>query len=119
MPAKSKVSPDKVASILRLVSPDRAFHFYRGLGVPLNTSATSLAEFVEMVNNVELASLAFHLERQDFERWVSMLGDEELSKRLASVRTAGLQGDALRSRLYSTAKGRLDQLVQLNLRTPR
>jgi len=116
MPAKSTISSQKVAAILRQVPPDHAFHFYRAVGVPLNNSAKSLDEFVDLIKRVEVASLAFHLERQDFEKWVSMLGDEELSRRLANVRTAGLEGEDLRSRLYSTAKSRLDQLQQLNLR---
>jgi len=43
-----------------------------------------------------------------------MLGDDELSKRLAGVRGAGLQDEALRTRLYSTTKTRLNQLTQLS-----
>jgi len=80
----------------------------------LNVSASSLKEFLQRISTVEPVSLAFHSNRKDFESWVSMLGDDELSKKLAGVRGARLRDEPLRTRLYSTTKNRLDQLTQLS-----
>ena len=76
-------------------------------------SARSLKEFVERIATVEPASLAFHSERRDFESWISMLGDGELSKKLAGLRAARLRDESLRMRLYDTTRSRLEQLSEL------
>ena len=113
MPGTPRSSSERASSILREVPPEKAFYFYRGVGIPLNVSARSLKEFLERIATVEPASLAFHSDRKDFESWVSMLGDVELSKKLAGVRTARLRDEPLRTRLYNTTKNRLEQLSQL------
>ena len=114
MPGASRVSTERASTILREVPPEKAFYFYREVGRPLNVSASSLKEFLQRISIVEPVSLAFHSDRKDFEGWVSMLGDDELSKKLAGVRGARLQDEPLRMRLYSTTKTRLDQLTQLS-----
>jgi len=114
MPGASRVSTERASTILREVPPEKAFYFYREVGRPLNVSASSLKEFLQRISTVEPVSLAFHSDRKDFEGWVSMLGDDELSKKLAGVRGARLQDEPLRMRLYSTIKTRLDQLTQLS-----
>ena len=114
MPGVSRVSSERASTILREVLPEKAFYFYRAVGSPLNVSASSLKEFLQRISTVEPVSLAFHSDRKDFESWVSMLGDDELSKRLAGVRGARLRDESLRTRLYSTTKTRLDQLTQLS-----
>ena len=113
MPATSRLSPEQASSILREVPPEKAFFFYRAVGSPLYVSARSLKEFVERIATVEPASLAFHSERRDFESWISMLGDGELSKKLAGLRTARLRDESLRMRLYDTTRSRLEQLSEL------
>ena len=114
MPAAPRVSSERASSILREVPPEKAFYFYRAVGSPLNVSASSLKEFLQRISIVEPVSLAFHSDRKDFESWVSMLGDDELSKRLAGVRGIRLQDEPLRKRLCNTTKTRLDQLSQLS-----
>ena len=119
MPSTTSITSEQAAAILREVPAERSFHFYRGIDAPLNVSARSLNEFLERVKTVEPASLAFHSERQDFERWVAMLGDNELSKRLKAVRASRLHGEALRTRLYSATKSRVDQLARLSMKKHR
>jgi len=114
MSGVSRVSSERASTILREVPPEKAFYFYRAIGSPLNVSASSLREFLQRLSTVEPVSLTFHSDRKDFESWVSMLGDDELSKKLAGVRGARLRDESLRTRLYSTTKTRLDQLTQLS-----
>lgn len=119
MPVTKAISAEKAAGILREVQPNEGFHFYRAIDSPLNSSARSLKDFLGHVKTVEAQSLDFHTGRQDFERWVAMLGDQALVEKLSAIRVAGIQGDKLRSRLYMTVKARTDQLTKLSRKVSR
>jgi hypothetical protein len=119
MPSALGLSSEQALTILREVPPERAFYFYRAIDDPLNISARSLKEFLEQIRTVEPASLAFHSERKDFESWISMLGDDDLAKKLAGVRSSKLRNETLRTRLYNTTKNRVDQLSRLDMSIPR
>jgi hypothetical protein len=119
MSGAQRTKSEKAAAILREVQPNEAFYFYRGMNSPLNISARSLQDFLEKVNTVDAESLRFHMQRQDFEKWVSMLGDGDLAGKIGVIRKSNLQGEQLRSRLNSAGKGRLDQLNRLAMKIPR
>lgn len=119
MSSTTKLNSEKAASILNEVPQERAFYFYSGIDRPLAVTAKSLTEFCERIKTVEPASLDFHTGRRDFERWVSMLGDNVLSKRLGEVRNSRAQGEPLRSKLYSTTRSRVDQLQRVSMKIPR
>jgi uncharacterized protein DUF5752 len=110
MPNATGMNSERASNILREVPPEKAFYFFRGIDNPLNVSARSLKEFLERITTVEPASLAFHSERRDFESWVSMLGDDDLAKKLGGVRGSQLRDEPLRTRLYNTTKNRMEQL---------
>lgn len=119
MPKRPRVAPEKAREILRELSPSQAFYFYEGIGAPSGTTARSLGEFVERVSTVSSASLQFHMSNQDFERWITMLGDGDLTAKLASIRASRVTGDELRPRLLVTVKNRVDQLNRARARQPR
>lgn len=71
--------------------PGREFHFYQDVGVPANKSASTLKEFRECLKAVDSKSIAFHLDRGDFEKWVSeMLKDEALAATIKGIREQNL-----------------------------
>ena len=119
MSSTTKLSTEQAAAILRELPQDKAFYFYRAVDSPLNVSARSLKEFVERIKTVEANSLSFHTQRGDFENWISMLGDADLSRRVGAVRTSKLSGEALRTKMHGTTKSRVDQLSRLAMRIPR
>ena len=98
---------------------DKAFYFYTGIDKPLSVSARSLSEFSERLKTVDPSSIAFHTGREDFERWVLMLGDDLLAKRLGDVRKSSAQGEVLRTKLYNSTKNRVDQLRRASMKIPR
>ena len=49
------------------VSTGMEFYFYIALGQPTSFSARSLIDFYEVVKQVDVSSLEFHLYRGDFE----------------------------------------------------
>ncbi|MCD1293569.1 alpha-amlyase [Methanocella sp. CWC-04] len=71
----------KTAMILRSVSPDKAFNFWNSQNYT-GFSAYSLDDLAEMLNHVPEDSVEYHIQRNDFSRWIGeALGD----KKLASV----------------------------------
>jgi hypothetical protein len=113
------MGPKQASAILRELPPGEAFYFYRAIDNPLNVSASSLKEFLERIATVESASLTFHSERKDFESWVSMLGDEDLVRKLAGMRGSGLRDETLRTKLYRTTRNRVEQLSQVQAESRR
>ena len=103
---------DKALSlkILSKVPSEKAFHFYTGMHQYTHTIAHSLSEFVERLQKIDPKSVEFHVPRKDFEQWAESLGDSELAKRLASIRNMHVHGEDLRTRIYETAKHRVEEL---------
>ena len=96
--------------ILSPASQERSFYFYVEEGRPLDAVARNLKEFGEILKTVDMRSIEFHLARGDFEKWVYMLGDVELSKSLVKLRNSGLKGEKLRSELVRVVQTRVRQL---------
>lgn len=75
------------------------FYFYVDAETYTGYSAHTIDEFVEAVNNVPLQSLEFHIQRQDFENWLSFIGHPKLAQQVQSVREARKTGDKLKQSL--------------------
>lgn len=91
------------AGIFKIVPREKAFYFFTSIGNYTGVSASSLKEFVEKINEVNVKSLEFHLYRGDFEKWVTeVLQDEELSEELRKLQKLNLNGEPLRNQLYKT-----------------
>lgn len=105
------VMPENDA-ILKPVPKEKAFYFYNDLGNYTGKSAASLKEFAEKIQDVDARSLAFHLQRRDFENWITeVLKDEMLAKQIRdNLRATNSKGEDLRKRLYSIVTSRLEQL---------
>jgi hypothetical protein len=101
------------AHILRELPREQAFYFHREVEVPTGTSAFSLTGFIDSVKTIELVSLDFHMGRGDFEKWVTMLGDETLSQQIANLRLGNLKGENMRKRMLQITRLRLGYLRNL------
>jgi hypothetical protein len=79
--------------------------------------ATSLEDFVDMLRTVDLKSVEFHMERQDFEKWVRIVfGDEELAQ-IIHLRSIFV-GENLRKELIAAITGHLDELKKMPTMAP-
>jgi hypothetical protein len=88
------------------------FYFCVDIGDYTGLSAASYEDFLASIKKVEAKSLNFHLERGDFEKWVSdILKDEELAKEIGELRSQKLRGRALRNRLHSIVSKRHKELA--------
>jgi hypothetical protein len=101
-----------ISRILKPVSREKAFYFFTSIGNYTGVSASSLKEFVDKINEVNIKSLEFHLGRGDFEKWIAeVLQDEELALEVKKLQKFNLMGDALRSQLCVAVSKRLKQLM--------
>ena len=105
-------SGSEAAGTSRTASQDHTFYFYKGLGQPLHTTAGNLAEFVEVMQGLDLDSIQFHLERGDFERWFKMLGEESLANQAGGLRGKDISSQELRTELSLMVGSRIDQQQQ-------
>ncbi|MBS7621717.1 hypothetical protein KEJ32_06375 [Candidatus Bathyarchaeota archaeon] len=100
---------------LKTVPREKAFYFFTSIGNYTGESASSLKEFMEKINEVNLKSLEFHLYRGDFEKWINeVLEDAVLAEEVRKLRTANLTGESLRNQLYMTVARELKHLTNLN-----
>lgn len=107
---------DEAERLLVRLPPENVFLFYKGVGVSVGKSASSLPEFAQTIRDLEEESIEFHLDRGDFEKWITFIGDHSLSSRVSEIKNLGLRGPNLRDRLYSTIKSRVDELEKAGSR---
>jgi hydroxymethylpyrimidine pyrophosphatase-like HAD family hydrolase len=92
----------------------KRFYFHDGRGCYLNRTAASLWEFSEVLRDLPLDSLQYHMERGDFEKWLSdVLYDEELAGQVRKIRHRSVQGDALRAAMVEAVSNRYEELDSL------
>jgi hypothetical protein len=103
------------SSVFATLPEDKAFTFYLGLDQPAGVSARSIKEFYDIVGNVAVGSLEFHLEREDFEKWFeSTVEDDVFASELASLRQDGFKGEALRKQILLRLQARFgEELLRL------
>jgi len=106
------MSTDYASKILRTVPREKAFYFFTSVGNYTGTSAASLKEFAERINEVNVKSLEFHLQRGDFEKWVEeVLQDKDLSLEIRRLQKFNLAGDALRNQVNMVVSRRFKRLT--------
>jgi hypothetical protein len=82
---------------------DSGFHFYEGLGRPLNEIALSLREFKSKISRITLNSIEFHQNRGDFAKWTkNSLRDPELAESIQKIEETG---EELRKALLRSLDG--------------
>jgi hypothetical protein len=107
-----KANISKTLSSARAVPTHEAFHFYRGLGDPTGEVATSLGDFFEKLRTIDVRSIEFHFQRQDFEKWIKdVVHDDELCSQISGI-SKKAHGEELREQIMKVVKGRLEELAR-------
>jgi alpha-amylase len=100
--------------ILRNLTGAKGFTFFYEFATPTPWTVYSLTEFLAAVKAVDISSVQFHTERDDFERWIrEVIGDVVLADKLAAVAGQGLVGEALRRQIVRLIRNRIRQLEAL------
>jgi len=106
------MSAGSSSNMLRNASREKAFYFFTSVGNYTGMSAASLKEFMERVNDVNIKSLEFHLQRGDFEKWVEeVLQDKDLAWDIKRLQRFNLTGNALRNQLSMVVSRRYKRLA--------
>jgi len=119
MPEKSKQNKKRIRQsvrvegkavrTLRTLSNEEAFYFYETIGKPTGQSARSLNEFLDKIKSVNLESLVFHLQRNDFKNWIAnTLEDPKLAQKIQMLPTE--HKGQLRTKICTTVEARLKEL---------
>lgn len=108
-----EIDREKAAEILAYAPMEKSFHFYVDAGKPLNIYATSLQDFCDKVQKIDIGSVEFHTNHRDFEEWVSGLGDTELARKMLIIKQSESVGEELRETLYEIVKNRCEELAKI------
>lgn len=100
----------KTERLLEDVPTEKAFYFYTDIGCYTGKSASSLPSFAKALEEIEIASIEFHVGRGDFENWIRSLGDDALAKQVSDLGTKGLKGDDLRAALRKAVDRKLQSM---------
>jgi len=99
-----------VSEILRTVPPDQSFLFFEDIGKYTGRLAANLSEFCENIKTIDIASVTFHFERGDYEKWIrETLHDTELARKLKRIKKSN-SGEELRNKILQAARKRLNEL---------
>lgn len=99
----------KAVSMLRTVRDQEAFYFYEAIGKPTGEVARNLSDLLDKVKSVNTESLAFHLQRSDFQNWVQkILGDAKLAEKLGGIHVSN--GDEIRTSICNAVENRIKEL---------
>jgi DNA-binding transcriptional ArsR family regulator len=108
-----EISKEKASEILAYLPLEKSFHFYADVGKPLNIHAASLQDFCEKISKIEIGSVEFHVNREDFEAWFMGLGDIELARKTLLIREQKVLGQELREKIYEIVKNRCEELAKI------
>jgi Family of unknown function (DUF5752) len=99
-----------VNKVLRTLSDQESFYFYKAIGHPIGEKAVSLIDFSKKIEKIDVLSLAFHYYREDFEKWArDTLGDPVLAFRLSIRERTTLKGEALREFIIKQVSARFNE----------
>lgn len=103
---------EECLKILKTLPREKAFYFFTSIGNYTGESASSLKEFMEKINEVNIKSLEFHLYRGDFEKWIDeTLEDKELAAEIRSLKSFNYSGTTLKEHLFSLVAKRYKELT--------
>jgi len=106
------MNAETISKGLKTVPREKAFYFFTSIGNYTGVSASSLKEFMERINDVNVKSLEFHLYRGDFEKWIDeVLEDKDLAVGVRKLQKFNLSGETLRNQLYATVSRHLKWLT--------
>jgi hypothetical protein len=111
---KTVLDRDKALLITSSVPVEKGFHFFTEIRKPTGMFATSIFEFVDELKKVDLKSLEFHTQRNDFSKWLrEVVRDDWLAKEFEKFQTLELTGDTLRARAVEITEKRCKELAEV------
>jgi len=111
------ITKETAKNIVSYTPHDRAFNFYADTDKPLHMHAHSLQDFANKLAKVDLKTIEYHMDRNDFETWLKFLGDQELVKKIKIIKEKKIIGEQLRLLLHKTVEQHCQELRKLTDQT--
>ncbi len=102
--------------ILRRLPAGMGFTFSYEFARSSSITVRSLNDFYSALKTIDVSSIQFHMEKGDFERWLSqVVGDDKLADQVAKVNMPNrkLIGEALRKKVLAIIERRIKRLKEL------
>ncbi len=107
---KASVTKEEARKILSEVPYNDGFHFATSVSKYAGETAINLFSFYEILRNIDSASVKFHAQRRDFQKWIDQtLGDKLLAEKLDSI-GASLPDQELRQEIRKAVSNRIQEL---------
>ena len=101
----------EAGKLLRHVPYNEGFHFFTDIGKYTGETSNGLEAFAKDIMVIEEASIRFHIQRGDFQKWIgNTIGDKVLAERLGRV-DPQLPVDNLRKELVKVVQTRIVELT--------
>lgn len=110
-----EIGKEKASEILAYLPMEKSFHFYAEIGKPLNIYASSIQDFCDKIQKIDIGSIEFHIRRGDFEAWLMELGDAELARKTLLIGEQKVFGEELRKKLHEVVKNRYEELAKIRM----
>jgi hypothetical protein len=108
-------SAETAQKILSPVPYAQGFHFYMPDGHFTGETATSLCTFLRDMESVDVQSIKFHFERDDFQKWIrNIIRDEELASRIDKLGKK-LPEETLQQQLTAVVQKRISELQHIEV----
>jgi len=110
---EDSISDLKIVKILSQVPKENEFRFYIGIDQNTGETAEDLETFAEKLEEIDIDSVKFHFQRNDFQEWIEYtVGDDVLAKEISQINKQ-LSDEDLREQLVMTVKARIAKLTLL------
>ena len=107
---RQSINKELAQKILANVPYEKGFHFFMSLGKYTGETSINLLSFYEELRSIELSSVRFHMQRNDYQNWIrDSLGDNELADRVNNIGTK-LADEDLRKALREVVATRIQEL---------
>jgi hypothetical protein len=104
------ISTEAAQKIISPVTYERGFHFFMPDGHYTGETAMSLCTFLRDLGHIDVQSIRFHFERDDFQKWLrATIGDEELAQRIDNL-DKKIPEEKLRQQLIDMVQKRISEL---------
>lgn len=101
------------SKILRTLPPGEAFYFFTGVGQYTGKYADILGNFCNKIKTLEMKSVLFHFNHQDFEKWIEgTIGDMILANKVRKI-DRSVDSEELRTEIHRIVEQRLFQPKKL------
>ena len=107
--------PELIAKrLLRQLPREKGFTFFYEFARPTQWTVYSLYDFYSILKSINIRSIQFHIEREDFRNWVhQVIGDEKLGKNIKKISRKNLSSKNLRKKILNIIRNRIKELEKL------